>query len=83
VQRPASIYFKTSTNDAWAEARRVNFDPAAALSGFAELSVPVRNHPEWTSDATITAIRLDPCDFNPTPGTGLVQVDYIRLSPTP
>ena len=39
-------------------------------AGFAELSVPVSNHPEWASDATITAIRLDPCDYNPTPGTG-------------
>ncbi|MHB8854388.1 MAG: T9SS type A sorting domain-containing protein [Ignavibacteriaceae bacterium] len=74
-QTASQIYFITSTDNVWNEAKHKDF-AITANSGFTTYTIDMSTVPGWTG--TLEQLRLDPC--NGSPGTGSFQVDYIHIS---
>jgi hypothetical protein len=84
----ASVYFRRSGDNNYAEERRVRFSPRICAScdtaPFVSYSIPMHEHALWASAAAIAAFRIDPCNTVPQGAQQKsVEIDFIRLSPNP
>lgn len=64
------VFFQTTGDTAFSEAKSVYFYPIAADSGYTEYVVNLAANPNWTG--TIKKLRLDPIA-----AAGTVQIDYL------
>lgn len=67
------VYFTTTTDTSWSEAKRVTFYSVPSASGYTEYVLNMGANARWTG--TIKQLRFDPIST-----TGTVNVDYIRVA---
>ncbi|MBM7568020.1 hypothetical protein [Paenibacillus sacheonensis] len=67
------LYFTTTADTSWSEAKRVTFYTIPSASGYTEYVLNMGANARWSG--TIKQLRFDPIS-----ATGTVNVDYIRVT---
>jgi hypothetical protein len=78
-QTIGQVYFTTTTDNTWNDAKHKDFTMTANDTGFVEYTIDMSTVSGWTGN--IKQLRIDPC--NAPPGTsvsGSFQIDFIQIA---